>query len=119
MRPSGTLAWLALCWPLALAAGGVERIHTSGFGAHACGNGVVEEAEQCDDGDADEGDGCTTSCRVGAACDAAAFPGADRFAVDPASGHCYAAHEDEALPFDGASAACTARGAHLASLATA
>jgi len=28
-----------------------------------CGNGVVEEGEECDDGNTDEDDGCTTRCR--------------------------------------------------------
>jgi cysteine-rich repeat protein len=33
-----------------------------------CGNGVVESGEACDDGNADEFDGCTTGCAVGPTC---------------------------------------------------
>jgi cysteine-rich repeat protein len=29
-----------------------------------CGNGVVEGAEECDDGDTVDGDGCSSSCKV-------------------------------------------------------
>ncbi|WIA11894.1 hypothetical protein OEZ85_011978 [Tetradesmus obliquus] len=29
-----------------------------------CGNGVVEGAEQCDDGDTVDGDGCSSSCKI-------------------------------------------------------
>ncbi|MBN2497459.1 MAG: DUF4215 domain-containing protein [Deltaproteobacteria bacterium] len=37
----------------------------------ACGNGVVEAGEICDDGNADPGDGCSDACRIepGWACD--------------------------------------------------
>ena len=31
-----------------------------------CGNGDLEEGEECDDGNLDEDDGCTNDCRVGA-----------------------------------------------------
>lgn len=36
-----------------------------------CGNGIVEGGEQCDDGDLDDGDGCSANCTVedGAVCD--------------------------------------------------
>ncbi len=30
---------------------------------HACGNGYVEDDEQCDDGDSDDRNGCTAQCR--------------------------------------------------------
>ncbi len=37
----------------------------------ACGNGVTEAGEECDDGDAQDGDGCSGTCRVedGYACE--------------------------------------------------
>lgn len=31
-------------------------------GGAVCGNGVIEGAEQCDDGNTDEGDGCSATC---------------------------------------------------------
>src|SRR5690625_5007305 len=33
-------------------------------GEALCGNGVVEEAEECDDGNAVSGDGCSAECRI-------------------------------------------------------
>ncbi|MFC1474492.1 TonB family protein [bacterium] len=36
--------------------------------APVCGNGEVEENEQCDDGNTDDGDGCSSSCAVETAC---------------------------------------------------
>ncbi len=29
-----------------------------------CGNGIVEGTEECDDGDTDDGDGCSAQCKV-------------------------------------------------------
>jgi cysteine-rich repeat protein len=36
-------------------------------GASVCGNGVVEDGEQCDDGNDIDGDGCNTDCRISGA----------------------------------------------------
>lgn len=36
----------------------------SACGCSKCGNGVVETGEQCDDGNASPGDGCTALCRL-------------------------------------------------------
>ena len=33
-----------------------------------CGNGVVEEGEQCDDGNTVDGDGCSSTCQIEACC---------------------------------------------------
>ncbi len=33
-------------------------------GCSMCGNGIVEAAEQCDDGNTDDGDGCSATCRI-------------------------------------------------------
>jgi cysteine-rich repeat protein len=99
-------------------AGGVPRIHASGYETHLCQNGVVEESEQCDDGDGDEQDGCTSLCRRAVACNAQAFASGDGFAVDPASGRCLVLHED-ALTFSDAALACSTLGGHLASVTSA
>ncbi len=37
-------------------------------GAGICGNGLVEEGEQCDDGNLLDGDGCSPACRTPAIC---------------------------------------------------
>ena len=35
-----------------------------GWAAPACGNGVVDPGEECDDGNADPSDGCTNACTI-------------------------------------------------------
>jgi cysteine-rich repeat protein len=59
---------VAFWLPIALAVGPVAA---AGCGARSslpvaarCGNGVVEGEEQCDDGNDDEGDGCTAQCSL-------------------------------------------------------
>jgi cysteine-rich repeat protein len=49
--------------PLASSSGGGET--TDGGSADACGNGIPEGDEACDDANADELDGCTSACAVG------------------------------------------------------
>jgi cysteine-rich repeat protein len=34
------------------------------YGAFACGDGIQQAGEQCDDGNRDDGDGCTNKCKV-------------------------------------------------------
>ena len=84
-----------------------------------CGDGMVVGGEPCDDGNPEDTDGCTTQCVVGAPCTAAALPGADRFAVDPATGHCYASFDGESTTFAAAQAACAASGGYLATITSA
>ena len=103
------------CAGVALA-GGVELQFRSGFEDATCANGIREEAEQCDDGDGDEFDGCTSQCRATGPCDAMAFPGGDRFAIDPASGHCFVSYDDEFTAFPAARQACAAGGGRLATI---
>src|SRR6185369_9302883 len=33
-------------------------------GAAACGNGVINPNEKCDDGNRDDGDGCSSKCQI-------------------------------------------------------
>ncbi len=84
-----------------------------------CGDAIQAGTEACDDGNADDTDGCTSQCVVGATCTAAALPGADRFAVDPATGHCYASFDDEMTTFPDAHGACAASGGYLVTIASA
>jgi cysteine-rich repeat protein len=119
MRALPLAPCLAALFAAALPAQAIDRVHRSSFEDFACQDGVAEESEQCDDGDADDLDGCTSLCRIGVACDSTAFPGGYRFAVDPASGHCYVAHENESTTFEAASSACLAQVGHLASLTSA
>ncbi len=84
-----------------------------------CGDGFATPDEQCDDGDQDELDGCTTQCVLGRPCNATAFPGGDRFAVNPATGHCYVAFDDTATTFAAAEASCIASTGYLATVTSA
>ncbi|HWU86634.1 MAG TPA: Ig-like domain-containing protein, partial [Kofleriaceae bacterium] len=84
-----------------------------------CGDGLKVGPEACDDGNADDTDGCTTQCVKGALCNATAIPGADRFVVDPATGHCYASFDGELTTFAAAQTACAASGGYLATITSA
>ena len=84
-----------------------------------CGDGLVRGNEPCDDGDLDETNGCTTSCVVGVLCNASALPGADRFAVIPSNGTCFASFDDDQLSFAASEASCVALGGHLATITSA
>jgi len=81
-----------------------------------CGDGFTTPDEACDDGDQDELDGCTTQCVIGRVCNATAFPGGDRFAVDPATGHCYVAFDGTATTFAAAQASCITSTGYLATV---
>jgi cysteine-rich repeat protein len=84
-----------------------------------CGDGVVNAPEACDDGNAVETDGCTSQCVVAALCDSTALPGADQFAVDPATGHCYASFDDDQTTFADAYTACGTVGGYLVTIGSA
>jgi cysteine-rich repeat protein len=85
-----------------------------------CGDGVVNNSntEQCDDGNIDETDGCTSQCLTSVACNVTAFPGGDRFAVDPASGHCYVSFDDDQTSYASAESSCEGVGGYLATIAS-
>jgi len=84
-----------------------------------CGDTLVVGDEQCDDGNLVDTDGCTSRCVLGVLCTATALPGGDRFAVDPATGHCYASFDDEMTTFGAAQAACVAAGGYLVTIGSA
>ncbi|MDQ3364791.1 MAG: Ig-like domain-containing protein [Myxococcota bacterium] len=86
--------------------------------APTCGDGTVTVGEQCDDGNTIDTDGCTSECVTGVVC-TTAIAGADRFAVDPVSGTCYAAFDDELTTLPDAQLACLAAGGHLATITSA
>ncbi len=83
-----------------------------------CGDTLVVGSEACDDGNGVETDGCTTQCVAGAIC-TSVIVGGDRFATDPATGHCYVSFDDEQLTFADAQLACVTLGGHLASITSA
>jgi cysteine-rich repeat protein len=53
--------WLA-CAPLLFACAGTGETPGLDAGGPACGNGLLEAGEECDDGNADNDDACLTSC---------------------------------------------------------
>lgn len=61
-------------------AGGDGQAGTSA--GPVCGNGVREPGEECDDGDSDDGDGCTSGCKV-------VCPKQHGVVLNPINGHCY------------------------------
>jgi cysteine-rich repeat protein len=81
-----------------------------------CGDAIVSADEPCDDGNADELDGCTTLCVAAPVCDAAAHPGGAGFAVDPVTGHCYAEFSTGAPSWTGAETDCEAIGGYLVTI---
>lgn len=113
------IAFLGVIFAAAARAGGVDMQLRSGFEDAVCLDGVREEAEQCDDGDADDLDGCTSACRSAVVCNATEFVGGDRFAVDPDTGHCYVSFDDDQSTFDTANLACGAGGGHLVTITSA
>jgi cysteine-rich repeat protein len=48
------------------------------YGAFPCGDGIREGSEQCDDGNADDGDGCTNACTLPRCGDGAVAAGVER-----------------------------------------
>jgi cysteine-rich repeat protein len=75
-----------------------------------CGNGKLEEGEQCDDAAREGGDGCNADCEV--VC--------SDFGTDVEASpehHCYAGYDE--ADFEDAQADCVERGAHLATIASA
>jgi cysteine-rich repeat protein len=71
-----------------------------------CGNGLQEGTEECDDGDADNFDGCTAGCQTAVVCNTSAFPGGDGFAIDPDTGHCYVSFQGGTTSWYQANDAC-------------
>jgi len=61
-------------------------------GTFGCPNGVVEADEECDDGNLDDTDGCTSECLVHCDCPVAGCVGANptqAALLDPVTKHCY------------------------------
>jgi cysteine-rich repeat protein len=77
--------------------------------AAACGNGVVDRGEECDDGNTVNDDGCSAACLR-------CRTGDGSFAWE-ANGHCYVRHT-ERLPFNDAHRVCAATGDTLVTYTT-
>ncbi len=91
--------------------GGMSMGGGGGGPTTVCGDGTIDAGEECDDGDKDDGDGCT-NCIVDC-------PLEDAAKKDPASFHCYRFF-DEKKKWDEAHDACVALGEgwDLAALST-
>src|SRR5262249_49944429 len=81
-------------------------VHVTGA---ACGDGVVQAGEECDDGNATGGDGCEADCTF----TCAHGTGASRVTVDRRTGSCYAGFDDRSTSFQDAAKFCRGLGGHL------
>jgi cysteine-rich repeat protein len=88
--------------------GGAGGSAGAGGSPGTCGNGVLEDGEECDDANALPGDGCT-GC--------VACKGEGDF-LDPESWHCYTYVTGAKKSWSEARAACKARGGDLAAIST-
>jgi len=75
-----------------------------------CGNGILEQGEQCDDAGHTGQDGCDANCKV--VCSEHA-----QGALESEDHHCYFGYDQ--FDFAAAQADCAKRGAHLATIASA
>jgi len=75
-----------------------------------CGNGILEEGEQCDDSGHTGQDGCDASCQV-----VCSHFGSG--AAESDDHHCYNGYDS--ADFQGAQEACVKRGAHLVTISSA
>jgi len=82
-------------------------------GENPCGDGNVDLGEECDDGDANDGNGCDRRCRF----TCASGTGALAVTVDGFSASCYAAYGPTAS-YDAAAALCESHGGFLATIIT-
>jgi cysteine-rich repeat protein len=81
-----------------------------------CGNGIREGVhEECDDGNATPGDGCEATCKL----TCGSGTGADRDAIDPATGRCFVAYDGVQHSYQDAAAMCVALGGHLPTITSA
>lgn len=82
-----------------------------------CGNGIIELAEECDDGNKILGDGCDSECLVTCTSQGSGTTDSDLY-LDPETLHCYLLSFDPNKSWGEAQADCVAWGGHLAGLST-
>ncbi|MFP2930290.1 DUF4215 domain-containing protein [Pyxidicoccus sp. 3LG] len=79
--------------------------------ANACGNGRLDEAEQCDDGNTTAGDGCDTACTIEAGYDCSGNPSACAVTCgDGIKAASEACDDGNTTAGDGCGATCTVEG---------
>jgi len=81
-----------------------------------CGDGITNGAEQCDDGNDVETDGCTSACKSAVICDALTYAGGSRFSVSMATGNCYVSYDNDQTDYSSADTACANIGGHLVTI---
>lgn len=82
-----------------------------------CGNGIIELAEECDDGNKILGDGCDSECLVTCTSQGSGTTDSDVF-LDPETLRCYLLSYSPNKTWGEAQSDCVAWGGHLAGLST-
>lgn len=125
MTTSGQGGMMTTSTSVSTGEGGMMTTSSTSSGGAICGNGMVEPGEECDDGNAIEGDGCYNclldcgceGCQAGMLCEGCGPSAGSVTYKDPASKHCYLyGGTEEAWPV--ARSECSAWGGDLAGFST-
>lgn len=84
--------------------------------APTCGNKIVEDGEQCDDGNNLNTDGCTRKCKLGIICNSQKFPDGNIFITNQDTGNCYISIEPKISTWHEAQNYCTSLNGYLATV---
>ncbi|WP_136668537.1 lectin-like protein [Flavobacterium sp. H122] len=85
--------------------------------APTCGNKIIENGEQCDDGNNLNTDGCTRKCRLGVICSSQKYPDGSVFITNQDTGNCYISIEPKVFTWQEAQNYCTSLNGYLTTIA--
>ena len=84
--------------------------------AAVCGNKIIEDTEQCDDGNTLNTDGCTRKCKLGFLCNSQKYPDGNVFITNADSGNCYISIESNTLTWQQAQDYCATLNGYLVTI---